>query len=58
MPLSRVWYRVNKHEVPLNVVWLAVAVAFFMALTVNYYIPSCTRCCFCSSCVRCSDTVR
>ncbi|BAS76186.1 amino-acid permease BAT1 homolog isoform X1 [Oryza sativa Japonica Group] len=33
MPLSRVWYRVNKHEVPLNVVWLAVAVAFFMALT-------------------------
>uniref|UniRef100_A0A0E0CCW1 Amino acid permease n=1 Tax=Oryza meridionalis TaxID=40149 RepID=A0A0E0CCW1_9ORYZ len=33
MPLSRVWYRVNKHEVPLNVVWLAVAVAFVMALT-------------------------
>ncbi|KAF2954277.1 hypothetical protein DAI22_01g469700 [Oryza sativa Japonica Group] len=33
MPLSRVWYRVNKHEVPLNVVWLGVAVAFVMALT-------------------------
>jgi amino acid transporter len=35
MPLSRVWYRVNKHEVPLNVVWLGVAVAFVMALTVS-----------------------
>uniref|UniRef100_A0A0D9VA54 Amino acid permease n=1 Tax=Leersia perrieri TaxID=77586 RepID=A0A0D9VA54_9ORYZ len=33
MPLSRVWYRVNRHEVPLNVVWLSVAVAFVMALT-------------------------
>uniref|UniRef100_A0A0E0JTI4 Amino acid permease n=1 Tax=Oryza punctata TaxID=4537 RepID=A0A0E0JTI4_ORYPU len=33
MPLSRVWYRVNKHEVPLNVVWLGVGVAFVMALT-------------------------
>lgn len=33
MPFSRVWYRVNKHEVPLNVVWLSVVVAFVMALT-------------------------
>ncbi|KAF8648746.1 hypothetical protein HU200_064801 [Digitaria exilis] len=33
MPFSRFWYRVNKHEVPLNVVWLSVAVAFVMALT-------------------------
>ncbi|KAL5226369.1 hypothetical protein ABZP36_014634 [Zizania latifolia] len=33
MPLSRVWCRVNKHEVPINVVWLGVAVAFVMALT-------------------------
>ena len=34
MPFSRFWYRVNKHEVPFNVVWLSVAVAFVMALTV------------------------
>ncbi|KAF8781225.1 hypothetical protein HU200_000695 [Digitaria exilis] len=33
MPFSNVWHRVNKHEVPLNVVWLSVAVAFVMALT-------------------------
>ncbi|KAL6853882.1 hypothetical protein ACP4OV_019911 [Aristida adscensionis] len=33
MPFSRVWYRVNKQEVPVNVVWLSVAVAFVMALT-------------------------
>ncbi|KAL6613818.1 hypothetical protein ACP70R_036088 [Stipagrostis hirtigluma subsp. patula] len=33
MPFSRVWYRVNKQEVPINVVWLSVAVAFVMALT-------------------------
>uniref|UniRef100_J3L7S0 Amino acid permease n=1 Tax=Oryza brachyantha TaxID=4533 RepID=J3L7S0_ORYBR len=33
MPLSRVWHRVNRHEVPLNVVWLSVAMAFVMALT-------------------------
>jgi amino acid transporter len=35
MPLSRVWHRVNKQEVPLNVVWLSVSVAFVMALTVR-----------------------
>uniref|UniRef100_A0A0D3EYL1 Amino acid permease n=1 Tax=Oryza barthii TaxID=65489 RepID=A0A0D3EYL1_9ORYZ len=33
MPLSRVWHRVDSREVPLNVVWLSVAVAFVMALT-------------------------
>ncbi|XP_008674552.1 amino-acid permease BAT1 homolog [Zea mays] len=33
MPLSQVWYRVNKQEVPFNVVWLSVSVAFVMALT-------------------------
>jgi amino acid transporter len=33
MPLSRVWHRVDSREVPLNVVWLGVAVAFVMALT-------------------------
>ncbi|KAL6853903.1 hypothetical protein ACP4OV_019932 [Aristida adscensionis] len=33
MPFSRVWYRVNKQEVPFNVVWLSVSVAFVMALT-------------------------
>uniref|UniRef100_I1NV67 Amino acid permease n=1 Tax=Oryza glaberrima TaxID=4538 RepID=I1NV67_ORYGL len=32
-PLSRVWHRVDSREVPLNVVWLSVAVAFVMALT-------------------------
>jgi len=38
MPLSPVWYRVNKQEVPLNVVWLSVSVAFVMALTVRLLI--------------------
>ncbi|CAO2167694.1 unnamed protein product [Urochloa humidicola] len=33
MPFSNVWHRVNKQEVPLNVVWLSVSVAFAMALT-------------------------
>ncbi|KAL6613816.1 hypothetical protein ACP70R_036086 [Stipagrostis hirtigluma subsp. patula] len=33
MPFSQVWYRVNKQEVPFNVVWLSVSVAFVMALT-------------------------
>ncbi|PNT73590.1 hypothetical protein BRADI_2g60597v3 [Brachypodium distachyon] len=33
MPMSRVWHRVTKHEVPLNVVWLSVVIAFAMALT-------------------------
>ena len=34
MPFSRVWYRLNSHEVPINVVWLSVTVAFIMSLTV------------------------
>jgi amino acid transporter len=38
MPFSHVWYRVSKHEVPLNMVWLSVIVAFVMALTVCDYI--------------------
>ena len=38
MPFSHVWYRVNKQEVPLNVVWLSVSVAFVMALTVRLLI--------------------
>ncbi|XP_062230729.1 amino-acid permease BAT1 homolog isoform X2 [Phragmites australis] len=33
MPFSHVWHRVNKQDVPLNVVWLSVTVAFVMALT-------------------------
>ncbi|OQU88189.1 amino-acid permease BAT1 homolog [Sorghum bicolor] len=33
MPFSHVWYKVNKQEVPFNVVWLSVSVAFVMALT-------------------------
>ena len=37
MPLSWLWYRVNKQEVPFNVVWLSVSVAFVMALTVSMY---------------------
>ncbi|CAM0885252.1 unnamed protein product [Alopecurus aequalis] len=33
MPFSRVWHQVSRHEVPLNMVWLSVTVAFVMALT-------------------------
>ncbi|WVZ68186.1 hypothetical protein U9M48_017157 [Paspalum notatum var. saurae] len=33
MPLLHVWHRVNKKEVPQNVVWLSVSVALVMALT-------------------------
>ncbi|KAJ1255891.1 hypothetical protein BS78_K140800 [Paspalum vaginatum] len=32
MPLSRAWHRVNKQDVPFNVVWLSVSVAFVIAL--------------------------
>jgi len=35
MPFSRVWYRLNSQEVPINVVWLSVTVAFIMSLTVG-----------------------
>ncbi|XAR52460.1 hypothetical protein NMG60_11020554 [Bertholletia excelsa] len=33
MPLSSVWRKVNKQEVPINTVWLSAAIAFCMALT-------------------------
>uniref|UniRef100_A0A5B6YKE5 Amino-acid permease BAT1 n=1 Tax=Davidia involucrata TaxID=16924 RepID=A0A5B6YKE5_DAVIN len=33
MPLSSFWHKVNKHEVPINAVWLSAFIAFCMALT-------------------------
>uniref|UniRef100_A0A1D1YDT1 Putative amino-acid permease C15C4.04c n=1 Tax=Anthurium amnicola TaxID=1678845 RepID=A0A1D1YDT1_9ARAE len=33
MPLSSLWHKVNKQEVPVNAVWLSVFVSFCMALT-------------------------
>jgi amino acid permease (GABA permease) len=33
MPLSNVWHKVNRQEVPLNAVWFSAFVAFCMALT-------------------------
>ncbi|KAL3501781.1 hypothetical protein ACH5RR_036230 [Cinchona calisaya] len=33
MPLSSLWHKVNKQEVPINAVWLSAFVAFCMALT-------------------------
>ncbi|KAF7827746.1 amino-acid permease BAT1-like protein [Senna tora] len=33
MPLSSVWHKVNKQEVPINTVWLSVSISFCMALT-------------------------
>ncbi|GAA0158234.1 hypothetical protein LIER_15317 [Lithospermum erythrorhizon] len=32
MPLSPLWHKVNKQEVPLNAVWLSAIIAFSMAL--------------------------
>ncbi|KAM3330960.1 hypothetical protein ACQJBY_027207 [Aegilops geniculata] len=32
MPLSPVWHKVNKHEVPINAVWLSAFVSLCMAL--------------------------
>ncbi|KAG0566559.1 hypothetical protein KC19_7G072400 [Ceratodon purpureus] len=32
LPLSRVWHKVNRHEVPINAVWLSCFMAFVMAL--------------------------
>ncbi|KAG2634704.1 hypothetical protein PVAP13_2NG080000 [Panicum virgatum] len=32
MPFSRVWHRVNRHEVPFNAVWFSVAFAFVIGL--------------------------
>ncbi|KAF8399066.1 hypothetical protein HHK36_014932 [Tetracentron sinense] len=33
MPFSSLWHKVNKHEVPVNAVWLSVVISFCMALT-------------------------
>ncbi|XP_010554158.1 PREDICTED: amino-acid permease BAT1 [Tarenaya hassleriana] len=33
MPWSGLWHRVNKHEVPINAVWLSAFISFCMALT-------------------------
>ncbi|MED6221197.1 Mitochondrial branched-chain amino acid (BCAA) aminotransferase [Stylosanthes scabra] len=33
MPLSSLWRKVNKQEVPINAVWLSVFISFCMALT-------------------------
>ncbi|KAJ9140807.1 hypothetical protein P3X46_031407 [Hevea brasiliensis] len=33
MPLSSLWHKVNKQEVPINAVWLGAFISFCMALT-------------------------
>ncbi|GLT58198.1 hypothetical protein SLA2020_311120 [Shorea laevis] len=33
MPLSNLWHKVNKQEVPINAVWLSAFISFCMALT-------------------------
>ncbi|KAK8561543.1 hypothetical protein V6N12_048609 [Hibiscus sabdariffa] len=33
MPLSSLWHRVNRQEVPINAVWLSAIISFCMALT-------------------------
>ncbi|XP_042482727.1 amino-acid permease BAT1 homolog [Macadamia integrifolia] len=33
MPFSSLWHKVNKHEVPINAVWLSAFISFCMALT-------------------------
>ncbi|KAI4313878.1 hypothetical protein L6164_026825 [Bauhinia variegata] len=33
MPLSSLWHRVNRQEVPINAVWLSAFISFCMALT-------------------------
>lgn len=35
MPFSSLWLKVNRQDVPTNAIWLAVSVAFCMALTVR-----------------------
>ena len=40
LPLSRVWHKVNRHEVPINAVWLSCFMAFVMALPVKYPLIS------------------
>jgi amino acid transporter len=39
MPLSSVWHKVNKHEVPINAVWLSTFISLCMALPVNDLAP-------------------
>jgi amino acid transporter len=40
MPLSSVWHKVNKNEVPINAVWLSAFISLCMALPVNdYFAP-------------------
>lgn len=34
LPLSRVWHKVNRHDVPVNAVWLSCLMGFVMALPV------------------------
>jgi amino acid transporter len=38
MPLSSVWHKVNKNEVPINAVWLSAFISLCMALPVNDYL--------------------
>lgn len=37
MPLSSIWHKVNKQEVPINAVWLSASISFCMALTVTTF---------------------
>lgn len=39
LPLSRLWHKVNGHEVPTNAVWLSCFMAFVMALPVWHSSP-------------------
>ncbi|XP_050372446.1 amino-acid permease BAT1 homolog isoform X3 [Argentina anserina] len=36
MPFSPFWHKVNKHEVPINAVWLSALISFCMALTGDF----------------------
>lgn len=35
LPLSKLWHKVNRHEVPINAVWLSAFMAFVMTLPVS-----------------------
>lgn len=37
MPLSSLWHKVNKQEVPIYAVWLSAFISFCMALTVREF---------------------
>ncbi|KAG0583556.1 hypothetical protein M758_3G147700 [Ceratodon purpureus] len=32
LPFSKLWHKVNRHDVPINAVWLSVVIAFIMVL--------------------------